>query len=120
MDDPIAGLFRSKSQPQATPSPKLEIPPLASPPQSYTVQTSTANIRTHRLSSMLEKYPFGWISGGRFEPTDIAAVAAQPGARHWTEQALKQNSIMERNYALAATTPVLGQYAPTYGWPESP
>ena len=111
MDDPIADIFQgSKSQA----SPKLEIPPLAPPAHPYTVQTSTVNIRTHRLSSMLEKYPFGWITGGRFEPTDIAQVAAKPGPRQWTEQALKQNSIMERNYALAATTPVLGQYAPTY------
>ena len=81
-------------------------------------QASTVNIKTHRLASMLEKYPFGWITGGRFEPSDIAQVTAKPGPRQWTEEALKQNSIMERNYALAATTPVLGQYAPTYGWPD--
>ena|SRR2546426_1930739 len=119
MEDPIAGLFRG-SKPQVVQSPKIEIPPLSPPQQPYTVQTSTGNIRTHRLSSMLEKYPFGWITGGRFESSDISAVAARPGPRQWTEQALKQNSIMERNYALAATTPVLGQYAPTYGWPVSP
>jgi len=32
----------------------------------------------------------------------------------------KQIDLAERNYALASTTPVLGQYAPTYGWPGSP
>src|SRR5439155_7047711 len=105
MQDPIANFFRppTKTSSQPIETTHLPIPPLQ-PIGPRVAQASTVNIKTHRLASMLEKYPFGWITGGRFEPSDIAQVTAKPGPRQWTEEALKQNSIMERNYALAATT----------------
>jgi hypothetical protein len=102
----------------------------------YTIQSSTARVKPKSRADMLYKYPIGFIGNGRWEPTDIASVSAGIGPHGWSQRAMVQSiptkaqesigqwryeqSVKERNYALAATTPVLGQYAPTYGWPVSP
>lgn len=117
MNDPIAGFFRASPSPPVQPELGTKENPVKLRQYQMQIGTGLTKNRSH-LSNFLEKYPFSWITSGRFSPSDIGQVRDNPGARHWTEQALEQNSIMERNYGLASTTPVLGQYAPTYGWPD--
>src|SRR2546422_19156 len=112
------------------------LPRLTSP--VYTVQSSVARVAPSSRAKMLYKYPIAFLSTDRWEPSDIASVSAGVGPQGWSDQAAKSSiiskaqesigqwrqekvwkeKIQERNYALAATTPVLGQYAPTYGWPD--
>ena len=72
--------------------------------------------------------PTGWTLAAE-KQSRISELGYAIGARRFgisiqkqlDEQVQRgQISVAERNYALASTTPVLGQYAPTYGWPVSP
>jgi hypothetical protein len=66
------------------------------------------------VNSIIENVPIAWIQQGRTAKRDI--LTAQSHEYNPNRIATK---IREADLALAATTPVLGQYAPTFGWPES-
>lgn len=66
------------------------------------------------VNSIIENVPIAWIQRGRTSNKDI--LTAQSHEYNPNRIAAK---IREADLALAATTPVLGQYAPTFGWPES-
>jgi len=66
------------------------------------------------VNSIIENVPIAWIQQGRIAKRDI--LTAQSHEYNPNRIATK---IREADLALAATTPVLGQYAPTFGWPES-
>jgi hypothetical protein len=66
------------------------------------------------INRIIENVPIAWIQQGRTSKKDI--LTAQSHEYNPNRIATK---IREADLALAATTPVLGQYAPTFGWPES-
>jgi hypothetical protein len=66
------------------------------------------------VNRIIENVPIAWIQQGRTAKRDI--LTAQSHEYNPNRIAAK---IREADLALAATTPVLGQYAPTFGWPES-
>lgn len=61
------------------------------PTQDFQLRSSPALFTPKNNRFIMERVPLRWISEGRITEADLA---------------------------LAATTPVLGQYAPTFGWPE--
>lgn len=65
------------------------------------------------LDKVIESIPIAWIQQGRTSKRDIAAASSST-SNPW--RLAKQ--VQEADLALAATTPVLGQYAPTFGWPD--
>lgn len=65
------------------------------------------------VSRIIADVPIGWIQQGKITKDDIAK--AQPYEFNPRKLAAR---IREADLALAATTPVLGQYAPTFGWPD--
>ena len=75
-------------------------------------KSSLSDIRT-----VIENVPIGWIQQGRTKKTDIAR-AQNHEFNPWVITKKLQTQIREADLALAATTPVLGQYAPTFGWPD--
>jgi hypothetical protein len=91
------------------------------------------NLNRDTIKTMIERVPIAWLTHGKYYDSDVKEAQAKPQAADWTRDALEQSSIteaawrigqerytqvQERNYGLAATTPVLGQYAPTFGWPD--
>ena len=58
---------------------------------TYDLRSSPALFTPKNTRFMMERVPLRWIAEGRITEADLA---------------------------LAATTPVLGQYAPTFGWPD--
>jgi hypothetical protein len=65
------------------------------------------------VNRIIEHIPIAWIQQGRTSKRDI--LTAQSHEYNPNRIAAK---VREADLALAATTPVLGQYAPTFGWPD--
>jgi hypothetical protein len=68
-------------------------------------------------NNIIENVPISWIQQGRIQKSDIAKAKSYEYNPWNITQRLKAQ-IKEADLALAATTPVLGQYAPTFGWPD--
>jgi hypothetical protein len=65
------------------------------------------------INSIIENVPISWIQQGRYRKTDIVKARTYENNPRSIAQ-----KIREADLALAATTPVLGQYAPTFGWSD--
>jgi hypothetical protein len=61
-------------------------------PQDFQLRSNAALFTPKNTRFIMERVPLSWIAKGRITESDLA---------------------------LASTTPVLGQYAPTFGWPDS-
>ncbi len=70
------------------------------------------------VDALVGNVPIGWLQQGRVQKRDIDAAATYEFSPKVIQENLSAH-IKENDIALAATTPVLGQYAPTFGWPES-
>jgi hypothetical protein len=81
------------------------------PPEPVRVGLSRSHLAD--VNRIIESVPIAWIQQGRTSKKDI--LTAQSHEYNPNRLAAK---IREADLALAATTPVLGQYAPTFGWPE--
>jgi len=68
-------------------------------------------------NSIVENVPISWIQQGRIQKNDIAK-ARNFEYNPWNITQRLKAQIKEADLALAATTPVLGQYAPTFGWAD--
>jgi len=146
MEDPIAKIFRATAKPQV-PIPLAN--PYTGPvsiSRSDTVRIDK-NSRTDLLAKYPISWiaqsmysptdiatiqnsigPRGWSEKAQASST-ITELGYNIGQRRLGMAVQRQlgeavragkMTLEERNYALASTTPVLGQYAPTYGWPVSP
>jgi hypothetical protein len=122
-------------------------PALALVDTAQTIQKSRplseafVNVSRDRIPNMIERLPIEYLMKGKTTDNHledamvkdygdqyqekatassmITEINAQVGKeRYATVQERYGVDIMERNYGLAATTPVLGQYAPTFGWPD--
>ncbi len=69
------------------------------------------------VNKIISDVPIGWIAQGRTSKQDITTAASHEYNPRRISERLKAQ-IKEADLALAATTPVLGQYAPTFGWPD--
>ncbi len=65
------------------------------------------------IQKIIESVPLAWIQQGRFSQKDIKLAASSEFSA-----ARINRKLQEADRALAATTPILGQYAPTFGWPD--
>src|SRR6266581_3468139 len=69
------------------------------------------------VNSIVESVPISWIQQGRIRKSDIVR-AKNFEYNPWNITEKLKAQIRETDLALAATTPVLGQYAPTFGWAD--
>ena len=69
------------------------------------------------VNSIVESVPISWIQQGRIRKSDIVR-AKNFECNPWNITEKLKAQIREADLALAATTPVLGQYAPTFGWAD--
>ncbi len=69
------------------------------------------------VNSIVESVPISWIQQGRIRKSDIVR-AKNFEYNPWNITEKLKAQIREADLALAATTPVLGQYAPTFGWAD--
>ena len=65
------------------------------------------------VHKIVETVPISWLAQGRISNSDIRRAPSYEYSPKFIGKKLA-----EADRALAATTPVLGQYAPTFGWPE--
>ncbi len=65
--------------------------PVKQAQRPFELRSSAALFTPKNTRFIMERVPLKWIAEGRITESDLA---------------------------LAATTPVLGQYAPTFGWPD--
>lgn len=68
-------------------------------------------------NSIVENVPISWIQQGRIQRSDLAKAKSFE-YNPWNITQKLRAQIKEADLALAATTPVLGQYAPTFGWAD--
>ncbi len=69
------------------------------------------------VNGIMENVPIAWIQQGRTRKGDIIN-ARNLDTNPWRITEKLRSEIKEADFALSATTPVLGQYAPTFGWPD--
>jgi hypothetical protein len=86
--------------------------------QSYKAEPLAPRIALGRsalpdVNKIIENVPIAWIQQGRTRKNHIVTAASSD----YNPNRLTAK-IREADLALAATTPVLGQYAPTFGWPD--
>jgi hypothetical protein len=84
-------------------------------PVHLTADLSRSGVRD--VNEIIKNVPIGWIQQGRIAKADIARARTYE-ANPWRLTEKLGAKIREADLALAATTPVLGQYAPTFGWPD--
>lgn len=65
------------------------------------------------LREVISNVPIGWIQQGRTGKDDVFIAKT-----HEYNPLRLTAKVREADLALTATTPVLGQYAPTFGWPD--
>ena len=141
MEDPIARIFgqtpQAKQAPIANPTPftisrsdtvridkNSRTDLLEKYPLSWIVQHRYSQSDIASIQNSLGAR--GWTEKAQ-KDSEITEMGYAIGARRLGMAVQRQlgeavragkMSLEERNYALASTTPVLGQYAPTYGWPD--
>ena len=107
--------------------------------RSGDINQAYVTLNRDSVRTMIERVSIQNIVEGKLSDKHLEDAIVKAGPEEWTAQATTQSqitqegwmlgdyrrnrvqervNIQERNYGLAATTPVLGQYAPTFGWPD--
>jgi hypothetical protein len=110
--------------------PTAEVPPY-NPVQVYGMRVAQAKegdgVRLGHQSTLESRYGYHHISRVREVRGDLTHEGVVPvivnqqgrNPQHWIEDApLGQYTVREDDLGIAATTPILGQYVPTFGWPD--
>src|SRR6266699_4987494 len=94
---------------------RLRRPSNKTEPVNFTSALSKSAL--HDVNTIVESVPISWIPQGRIRKSDIVR-AKNFEYNPWNITEKLKAQIREADLALAATTPVLGQYAPTFGWAD--
>jgi len=94
---------------------RLRHPSRKTEPVRFTSALSKSTLSD--VSSIIEHVPISWIQQGRIRKADVAR-ARSSDYNPWNITEKLNAQIKEADFALSATTPVLGQYAPTFGWAD--